>query len=63
MYQIIQCEMKEKARRLMAEKTEDIKKRQAALLERTAEEHNIHVDSENITKINGMVQPTFRKTL
>lgn len=47
----------------MAKETEDIKNRQAALLKRTAEELNINADSENITKINGMVQPYARNTL
>ena len=55
--------MKEKARKLMAERTQSIKKRQAALLERTAKENNIHVDSENITLNQGKLQSTFRLTL
>ena len=52
--------MNEKARQLTAEQTQRIKKRQAALLKRAAEEINVEVDSDNITKINGMVQPSFR---
>lgn len=59
--------MKEKARELLAQETQNIKKRQASLLQRTAEELNIEVDPDNITKINGKVQPyarnTFRPTL
>ena len=55
--------MKDKARQLMVENTKDLKKRQASMLERTAEELEINVDAENITLNQGKVQSTMRKTL